>query len=109
MIKFPINVCPKCGRRAELMISNNPLSGTTICFDCIHNNLDQYNIEHGEFFCRTYNLPWKPDLWLKLAEDKECNIFREYTLLMLLNSFITSVKKLFKDTIVIIDNLNLPF
>lgn len=83
MIKFPINVCPKCGRRAELMISNNPLSGTTICFDCIHNNLDQYNIEHGEFFCRTYNLPWKLDLWLKLAEDKECNIFREYTLLML--------------------------
>lgn len=83
MIKFPINVCPKCGRKTELMLSNNPLSGTTICFDCINNNLDSKNIEHAEFFCRTYNLPWRPDLWLTLSEDDTQNIFREYTAVVL--------------------------
>ena len=62
MIKFEVGICPKCGRKAVLMKSNNPLSGPTICFDCIANNLNFKNIEHGEFFCRTYNLPWLPDL-----------------------------------------------
>lgn len=83
MINLPINTCPKCGRRTEVMLSNNPLSGTTICFDCISNNLDYHNIEHAEFFCRTYNLPWQPELWLELSKDPSQNIFREYTLIVL--------------------------
>lgn len=83
MIKFPINKCPKCGKTTEVMLSNNPLSGNTICFDCISNNLDQKNLEHAEFFCRTYNLPWQPDLWLVLAEDPTTNLFKEYTLVVL--------------------------
>lgn len=56
MVKFKLGICPKCGRKAILMYSNNPLSGETICFDCINNNLNYRNLEHAEFFCRTYNL-----------------------------------------------------
>ena len=65
------------------MYSNNPLSGTTICFDCIKNNLNFNNLEHAEFFCRTYNLAWKPDLWMKLVEEYQEATFRKYTELIL--------------------------
>lgn len=65
------------------MYSNNPLSGTTICFDCIKNNLNYNNLEHAEFFCRTYNLAWKPDLWMKLVEEYQEATFRKYTELIL--------------------------
>ncbi len=57
MIKFTAAKCPKCGRYAELMLSNNPLIGAPICFDCINQKLNKDNIGHAEFFCRTYNLP----------------------------------------------------
>jgi hypothetical protein len=83
MIKFPISQCPKCGRKTEVMLSNNPLSGTTICFDCINNNLSSKNLEHAEFFCRTYNLPWMPDLWLELSKEENIDLFKEYTLVVL--------------------------
>ena len=83
MVKFQLGTCPKCGRKGVLMYSNNPLSGTTICFDCIKNNLNFNNLEHAEFFCRTYNLAWKPDLWMKLVEEYQEATFRKYTELIL--------------------------
>jgi len=79
MVEFKFGVCPHCGRKSYLMTSNNPLSGPTICFDCIANNLKYSNLEHAEFFCRTYNLPWIPELWLQLAEECKVGVFREYT------------------------------
>lgn len=83
MIQFKFDTCPKCGRKAILMYSNNPLSGKTICFDCIANNLNYLNIEHAEFFCRTYNLPWEPELWIQLSEEYGIGVFRQYTELVL--------------------------
>ena len=83
MVKFKLGVCPKCGRKAVLMYSNNPLSGETICFDCINNNLNYKNLEHAEFFCRTYNLAWKPELWMKLADESQEAVYRKYTELIL--------------------------
>ncbi len=83
MVKFKIGICPKCGRKAVLMYSNNPLSGETICFDCINNNLNYRNLEHAEFFCRTYNLAWKPELWMKLADESQEAVYRKYTELIL--------------------------
>lgn len=65
MVKFPKSKCPRCGRNpTELMINNNPLlAGTsTICFDCIAEIIDEHNIDKVDLFCRTYNLPLKPDL-----------------------------------------------
>lgn len=83
MVKFKLGICPKCGRKAVLMYSNNPLSGETICFDCINNNLNYRNLEHAEFFCRTYNLAWKPELWMKLADESQEAVYRRYTELIL--------------------------
>lgn len=83
MIKFKTGVCPRCGHKGILMYSNNPLSGPTICFDCVAQNLNYKNLEHGEFFCRTYNLPWNPDLWVKLAQEYDVGVFRQYTELTL--------------------------
>jgi hypothetical protein len=83
MINFQVSICPKCGKRKKLMLSNNPLSGNTICFDCINEQLDYNNIEHAEFFCRTYNLPWKPELWLNLVTEHGASTFEEYTTLVL--------------------------
>ena len=83
MINYKIDICPRCGKRKQLMFSNNPLSGSTICFDCINEQLDYNNIEHAEFFCRTYNLSWKPDLWLNLVTQYQQDTFKQYTDLIL--------------------------
>ena len=82
-MKFSIGTCPKCNKRKLLMYSNNPLSGNTICFDCINEQLDYNNIEHAEFFCRTYNLPWQPELWLDLSLSCGEKVFQEHTSLLL--------------------------
>lgn len=76
---FKIGKCPKCSKNKELMFSNNPLSGDTICFDCIKENLNYNNIEHADFFCRTYNLPFKPDVWMELAKTEGEEVFKTYT------------------------------
>ena len=78
-MNFKQDICPKCGEKAELMISNNPLDGGTICFNCIKENLVYNNLEHANFFCRTYNLPFLPELWIQLCEDVKDNVFKEYT------------------------------
>ena len=53
--------CPQCGRYDELLPSNNPLIQPT-CNTCVSGALDFNNAEHGDFFCRTYNLPFEPEL-----------------------------------------------
>ena len=85
-MKFTIGLCPKCNQRKLLMYSNNPLVVQPICFDCLNEQLDYNNIEHAEFFCRTYNLPWKPELWIDLASSCGEKAFQEYTSLLLDNA-----------------------
>lgn len=85
-MKFTIGLCPKCNQRKLLMYSNNPLVVQPICFDCLNEQLDYNNIEHAEFFCRTYNLPWKPELWIDLASSCGEKVFQEYTSLLLDNA-----------------------
>ena len=72
------------------MFSNNPLDvandGTplnTICFDCIKENLNYNNLEHADFFCRTYNLSFNPDLWIQTSEEFGPDVFKEYAALIL--------------------------
>ena len=76
---FTLGKCPKCGKTKELMFSNNPLSGGTICFDCIKENLKYDNLEHADFFCRTYNLPFNPEAWINLANTDGDEVFKSYT------------------------------
>ena len=79
MITFKKVKCPQCGNIREVMLSNNPLSGETICFDCINTHLDYNKLDHAEFFCRTYNLPWMPKIWISLMESENENVFKAYT------------------------------
>jgi NMD protein affecting ribosome stability and mRNA decay len=60
--------CPKCGMERELVFSNNPLV-PSVCYDCLIENIDIANIEHANFFCRTYNIPFKPETWMKIVEN----------------------------------------
>lgn len=83
-MEFKIGICPKCGRKnVQLMFSNNPLSGNTICFNCIQENLSYNNLEHADFFCRTYNLPFNPELWIQTSKEFGPDVFREYAALIL--------------------------
>ena len=79
-----LGVCPKCGAKKLLIQSNNPLC-EGICFDCIASNLNYTNLEHADFFCRTYNYPFNPSLWLSLVEEgkKGAEVFQTYSELML--------------------------
>ena len=82
-VTFKYAKCPKCGRHGELMFSNNPLSGETICFNCIKENLNYQSLEHADFFCRTYNLPFDADLWLDFIEHHGEDVFQFYTSVIL--------------------------
>ena len=71
------NTCPKCGKKATVLQSNNPLVAPT-CLDCISSILDYNKIEHGDFFCRTYNIEFDPELWIKMSKEFKQRIFAEY-------------------------------
>lgn len=40
-------------------------------------------MEQASFFCRTYNLPFKPELWMKMAKEYKGQVFKEYALFVL--------------------------
>ena len=62
-----IGKCAKCGQLKETLPSNNPLVGD-LCLDCLAQNVNSKNLEQANFFCRTWNVPFKPDLWVELSE-----------------------------------------
>lgn len=81
--KFQEKKCPSCKRFGKVMFSNNPLSAETICFDCINAQLDYNNLQHADFFCRTYNLPFNPDKWVEISQEYEKDTFEVYTEFMI--------------------------
>lgn len=62
--------CALCGAGTALIPSNNPLVPSA-CPKCIAARIDLKNIEHADYFCRTYNLPFNPNLWIKSIEDSD--------------------------------------
>lgn len=80
-MKQSIRKCPGCGINKELVPSNNPLVEST-CLECITKSLDYSKTEHGDFFCRTYNFEFKPELWIKMAKEFKNRTFMEYALFM---------------------------
>ena len=59
------------------MFSNNPIV-TPVCFSCIESELAYNNLEHADFFCRTYNIPFKPNTWMELVNRVDEHVFYEY-------------------------------
>lgn len=76
---FQVGVCPSCRVKRKLMYSNNPLNHSPICFECINEQLKYDNIQHADFFCRTYNLPFDPDKWIEIAQEYKEDTFEIYT------------------------------
>lgn len=77
-MKFKIAKCPRCGEIGELVPSNNPIV-QPICFDCIKKILKYNDIKDADIFCRSYNLPFDPNLWIKMAESLQEEVFQQYT------------------------------
>lgn len=81
-IQFPHDRCPNCGRVADLIINNNPLlasCGPHLCLSCAAKAIDTTNLQQVDFFCRTYNYPFNPDLWISLSETESgANLIRQY-------------------------------
>ena len=80
---LPFGRCKRCGKTHQLLMhSNNILDNgdDDMCFECIAELLNYKNIEHADYFCRRYNLPFLPDLWIKLSEEVGEKVFEQYTI-----------------------------
>ena len=62
-----IGKCAICGKLVETVPTNNPIGGA-VCPKCLARNINARNLEQANFFCRTYNIPFKPELWTELVE-----------------------------------------
>jgi len=60
------------------MYSHNP-GAIPICFSCIKGAYDYENLVHANLFCRTFDIPFDPNHWIKVAEEKKGEVFRLYT------------------------------
>lgn len=68
-MSLQFDTCPKCRSLNTLMsTAKNPMA-QPLCFDCIVKIIDIHNIHDAEKFCRTYNIPFSPDVWIKLEEQ----------------------------------------
>lgn len=72
-----LNKCPECHSKDNMVFSNNPLV-SPICYTCAEETIDSHNLEHGDFFCRTYNLPFNPDKWIKAIQKNPDNVIKTY-------------------------------
>lgn len=78
-MNVPKEKCSKCGNLNYVVPSNNPLV-KGVCQNCLGSMLDVSRVEHFEFFCRTYNLPFNPNLYMVLyrATDLKNSVFVSY-------------------------------
>jgi hypothetical protein len=61
----------------EMVLTNNVLA-QPICFNCIKKTLNYNSLTDANRFCRTYNIPFEPELWMKMAASLKENTFKEY-------------------------------
>ena len=74
-----IGKCASCGKLVEILPTHKP-SGGNLCLDCLFKQINPKNLEQANFFCRTYNVPFRPELWTELQERLGSNktIFAAY-------------------------------
>ncbi len=74
--------CGICGANRAFP-TNNPL-GMDICDECCAINLDKENIKDIDFFCRTVNLPFDPELWMQIYNGEKP--FENYANILMSNN-----------------------
>lgn len=79
MSLLKIGKCSLCGKLVEILPSNNPIVGG-VCLDCLLRQINPKNLEQANFFCRTYNIPFKPDKWTEIVDriGGNKNVFAAY-------------------------------
>lgn len=91
--------CAVCGANTNLIPSNNPIVPDT-CAKCIEAKFDLKNLEQADFFCRTYNIPFEPNMWIKSMKQDEKNILQNYQAFYLdtleVKEYITNTKDVWK-------------
>lgn len=73
-----IGKCPVCNKNTKILQSNNPLVQPT-CNECVSKTLDYNNIEDGDFFCRTYDIPFQPEVWIRMVKEYKERVFQKYS------------------------------
>ena len=69
--------CSHCNNLNYVIQSNNPLV-KGICVNCINEVLDASRVEHFMFFCRTYNIPFSPNVYMVLYKQYQKMVFVKY-------------------------------
>ena len=67
-----------CGPNATIVPSKNPLI-PNICIEKVKGLLDYNSVEDADFFCRIYNFPFEPTIWINMAKEYQDRVFEEYT------------------------------
>lgn len=69
--------CPSCNQLGIIVNSNNPIS-PGICRECLSKLVPYNNLKEVDKWCRTYNIPFNPDKWVKMAEVFKQDTFEKY-------------------------------
>ena len=69
--------CPLCNRLGRVISSNNPVS-PGICVDCLERLVPYTDLNAVDHFCRTYDIPFLPDKWIRIAEEMKENTYEHY-------------------------------
>lgn len=69
--------CPLCNRLGRVVSSNNSLS-PGICLDCLERLVPYTDLVSVDKFCRTYDIPFLPDKWMRIAEEMREGVFEHY-------------------------------
>ena len=92
-------ICAICGANTTVFNSNNPLVGHA-CPRCIAAKIDLKNLEQADFFCRTYNVPFEPNMWIKSIQEDDKHIIQNYQRFYLdtleVQEYISSTKDVWK-------------
>jgi hypothetical protein len=92
--------CAICGANASLIPSNNSLVPSA-CPKCIAEKIDLKNLEQADLFCRTYNLPFNPNMWIKSIQEDDKHILQNYQRFYLdtieVKEYITNTKEVWKE------------
>ena len=69
--------CHLCGNYTGLIFSNNPLVPSA-CPKCVAAQINVKNLEQVDFFCRTYNIPFEPNEWMKALKTAPTKTIETY-------------------------------